>query len=175
MTQGKGLLNERNIFTVLRAATIAAGVIGTAIAALLASIGADCLYMSLTLCEDGESCACFTAASVTGLATVLAVSVCAYIALTAFYRMCGRLREGGAFTRENARAMARIARCFAAAAAALLLCTAAMTVIWGGFVLPHVYLLLLGLACAGAALLCRALALLVGRAEDMQRENELTI
>ena len=71
--------------------------------------------------------------------------------------------------------MARIARCFAAAAAALLLCTVAMTVIWGGFLLPHVYLLLLGLACAGAALLCRALALLVGRAEDMQRENELTI
>ena len=167
--------NERNIFTVLRAATIAAGVIGTAIAALLASIGADCLYMSLTLCEDGESCACFTAASVTGLATVLAVSVCAYIALTAFYRMCGRLRERGAFTRENARAMASIARCFAAAAAALLLCTSAMTIIWGGFLLPHVDLLLLGLACAGAALLCRALALLVGRAEDMQRENELTI
>ena len=175
MTKRKGLLNEQNIFTVLRAATIAAGVIGTAIAALLVSIGADCLYMSLTLCEGGESCGCFTAASVTGLAAVVAVSVCAYIALTAFYRMCGRLREGGAFTRENTRAMARIARCFAAAAAALLLCTAAMTVIWGGFLLPHVYLLLLGLACAGAALLCRALALLVGRAEDMQRENELTI
>lgn len=169
------VLNERNIFTVLRAATIAAGVIGTAIAVLLMSIGADCLYMSLTLCEDGESCGCFTAASVTGLVTVLSVSVCAYVALAAFYRMCGRLREGGAFTRENAGAMARIARCFAAAAAALLLCTAAMAVIWGGFLLPHVYLLLLGLACAGAALLCRALALLVGRAEDMQRENELTI
>ena len=44
------ILNERNIFTVLRAATIAAGVIGTAIAALLMSIGVDYLYMSLTLC-----------------------------------------------------------------------------------------------------------------------------
>ena len=169
------ILNERNIFTVLRAATVAAGVIGTAIAALLMWIGADCLIFSLTLCTDGESCTGWTAASVTGLVTVLAVSVCAYVALAAFYRMCGRLCEGGAFTRENARAMARIARCFAAAAAALLLCTAAMTVIWGGFVLPHVYLLLLGLACAGAALLAKALALLVGRAEDMQRENELTI
>lgn len=169
------ILNERNIFSVLRGATLAAGLIGTAVAALLAWIGTDCLIFSLTLCEDGESCGCFTAASVTGLATVLVVSVCAYIALTAFYRMCGRLREGGAFTRENAAAMARIARCFAVAAAALLACTAAMAVIWGGFVLPHVYMLLLGLACAGAALLCWALALLVGRAEEMQRENELTI
>ena len=169
------ILNERNIFTVLRGAVIAAGVTGTAISALLAWIGVDCLISSLTLCEDGESCACWTAASVTGLATVLAVSVCAYVALAVFYRLCGRLRERGAFTRENARAMACIARCFAAAAAALLLSTAALAVIWGGFVLPHVYLLLLGLACAGAALLCKALALLVGRAEDMQRENELTI
>lgn len=169
------ILNERNIFSVLRGATLAAGLIGTAVAALLMWIGTDCLIFSLTLCEDGESCTGFTAASVTGLATVLSVSVCAYVALTAFYRMCGRLREGGAFTRENARAMARIARCFAAASAVLLLSTAAMAVIWGGFLLPHVYLLLLGLACAGAALLSRALALLVGRAEDMQRENELTI
>ena len=169
------ILNERNIFTVLRGATVAAGVIGTAIAALLAWIGVDCLISSLTLCTDGESCACWTAASVTGLATVLAVSVCAYVALAVFYRLCGRLRERGAFTQENARAMGCIACCFAAACAALLLSTAAMAVIWGGFWLPHIYLLLLGLACAGAALLSRALALLVGRAEDMQRENELTI
>lgn len=175
MEAKKKLLNAQNVFSVLRGATVAAGIIGTAIAALLVWIGADCLYMSLKLCEDGESCACWTAASATGLAAVAAVSVCAYIALAVFYRMCGRLRAGSAFTQENAAAMARIARCFAAACAALLLATAALAVIWGGFLLPHVYLLLLGLACAGAALLSRALALLVCRAAEIQRENELTI
>lgn len=175
MIRKNSILHEGNIFCVLRGATVAAGVIGTGIAALLTWIGADCLVSSLTLCADGESCACWTAASVTGLATVAVVSVCACMALVAFYRMCGRLKTGGAFTAENAAAMTRIARCMAGASAALLLSTAVMAVIWGGFLLPHIFLLLLALACAGAALLSRALALLVLRAAELQRDSDLTV
>ena len=107
MKHERRFLTAQTVFPVLRAATVASGLLGTALALFLAAIGIDVLRAGLE-----ENIPCWTAASVVGLAAVAAVSVCAYAALTIFLRLCGRLARGSAFTVQNAEAMRRIARCF---------------------------------------------------------------
>lgn len=170
MKHERKFLTAQTVFPVLRAATVAAGLLGTALAVFLAAIGVDTLSAAIE-----EDVGCFAAASVVGLAAVAAVSVCAYAALAIFFRLCGRLARGSAFTSQNAEAMRRIARCFLGAGAALTAAVAGLTVIMDGMLLPQIYLLLLVLICLGAALLCGALGVLTERAAQLQQESELTI
>lgn len=170
MKQKREFLTAQTVFPVLRAATVVSGLLGTALALFLAAIGIDVLRAGLE-----ENIPCWTAASIVGLAAVVAVSVCAYAALTIFLRLCGRLARGSTFTAQNVAAMRRIARCFLGAGAALTITVAGLTVIMGGMLLPMIYLLLLVLICLGAALLCEALGVLTERAAALQQESELTI
>ncbi len=160
-----------SVFTVLRVAAMAAGVIGTLLALWLSVAGVSGLTYGIQ-----ERQADMIAACVTGLATVLAVSMACWRALIVFMRMVGRLKMGSAFTEENAQAMRNIAAMMAVCGAALLTALVVLTVICCAQ-LPFMLLVLglLGLAFWGVGLLAYALGLLVRRAADIQQENDLTI
>lgn len=174
MTRKTGrIMNEENMFAVLRAATIAAGVAGTLLALWLGAIGVSMLSF---LCEDGV-CVRDAAVCVLCIAVLVGISVCCYAALTVFYRLCGRLAQGSAFTEENRLAMQTIARLLYACAAQLLLAILAI-LIWlsdGVLPLPVIFLLMFLCGFAGAGLIAHALSLLVRRAAALQQESELTI
>lgn len=163
-------LSPRAVFTALRVAAIAAGVLGTLIAAWLLMFGCACLSDGLR-----DHMADMIGASVTGLSTVVIVSVCCWRALIVFIRMVGRLERGSAFTEENARAMADIAAMLALSGLALLAASVVLTLDLRGFVLPVIYLLLLALAFFGVALIAYALDVLVRRAAALQQDSDLTI
>lgn len=163
-------LSPRAVFTALRVAAIAAGVIGTLLAAWLLMIGGSCLSWGI---HDRASD--MVGASVTGLLTVLAVGVCCWRALIVFIRMVGRLVRGSAFTEENARAMADIAAMLALSGAALLAALVLLAVICRGLAATLLLLLLLALAFLGLALIACALDVLVRRAAALQQDSDLTI
>ena len=164
------LFRSDGVFRVLRAAAVAAGVIGTLLAAWLAAIGVSCLSWGIE-----EQMNDLIAAAATGLLTVLAVGVCCWRALAVFIRMVGRLSRGSAFTEENARAMAAIANMLALSGAALLAAMAALLVICRGLALPMIFLLMVSLAFFGLALIAYALDVLVRRAAALQQDSDLTI
>lgn len=166
----RSLRDEQAIFRLLRIAAAAAGVIGTLIAVWLVCIGVSCLSWGID-----DRAADMIAASVTGLVTVAIVSVCCWRALIVFIRMVGRLSQGSAFTLENERAMAAIANSLAISGTALAAAFVLLLLICREMVLPMIWLLLLALAFFGVALIAHALALLVRRAEVLQRDNDLTI
>ena len=174
MTRKLGpIMNEENMFTVLRAATIAAGVAGTLLALWLGAIGVSMLSF---LCEDGI---CVKDAAVCALCmgVLVGISVCCYVALTVFFRLCGRLARGSAFTEENRRAMQTMARLLCVCAGLLLVAILAILLVLsdGVLALPVIFLLMFLCAFAGAGLIAHALALLVRRAAALQQESELTI
>lgn len=165
------IMNEKNMFNVLRAATVAAGVVGTLLALWLGGIGVGVMSF---VWEDGMRgivvCAlCF--------AVLILVSACCYAALAVFYRMCGRLAHGSAFTEENACALGTIATQMLTCGVALLAATLVLlfVLLMGEFVLPMVWLVLITCAFFGVALLSQAMSLLVRRAAALQQESELTI
>ena len=174
MTRKTGkIMNEGNMFAVLRVATVAAGAAGTLLALWLGAIGVSMLSF---LCEDGV---CVKDAAVCALCigVLVGISVCCYAALTVFYRLCGRLARGSAFTEENRRAMQTIARLLYACAVQLAVAVLAILVMLSDGVLPLPVIFLLMFLCgfAGAGLLAHALALLVQRAAALQQESDLTI
>ena len=160
-------LNEAPfVFNVLRVAVLFVGALGTWFALIL-------VYLALF----GLSSAPFTQVNIAagvGIATVVLVSVCCYVALGSFFRLCGRLRRGSAFTEENAAAMRRIAIALLAGGA---LASAGLTAValLIGSTLGLAYLWLFAFAFFGAALLSHALAVLVRRAAALQRDSDLTI
>lgn len=160
-------INENTVFAWLRAAVVAAGAVGTLIALWLGYLGISAL---LTIgCDKGRAFA------LAGLATVLVTSVCCYAALTVFYRMCGRLKRGSAFTEHNARAMARIAAAFVISAIAVAASLVVLIACGLAFHLSAYVLFLFVCLFGGLALLSYALCLLVRRAAALQQESELTI
>lgn len=167
------IMNEENMFAVLRAATIAAGVAGTLLALWLGAVGVSVLDF---LCEDGV-CVRDAAVCVLCLAVLVGISGCCYAALVTFYRMCGRLAKGSAFTEENRSAMQTIARLLYACAVQLAVPVLAILVMLsdGVLPLPVIFLLMFLCAFAGAGLIAHALSLLVRRAAALQQESELTI
>lgn len=174
MTRKMGaIMNEKNMFTVLRAATVAAGVAGTLLALWLGAIGVS---VHDFLCEDGV-CVRDAAVCVLCLAVLVGISGCCYAALVTFYRMCGRLAKGSAFTEENGRAMQTIARLLCVCAGLLLLAILAILLLLsdGVLPLPVIFLLMFLCAFAGAGLIAQALSLLVRRAAALQQENDLTV
>lgn len=167
------IMNEGNMFAVLRLATVAAGAVGTLLALWLGAIGVSMLDF---LCEDGI-CVRDAAVCVLCIAVLVGISVCCYAALTVFYRLCRRLAQGSAFTEENRRAMQTIARLLYACAAQLAVAILAI-LIWlsdGLLPLPVIFLLMFLCGFAGAGLIAHALSLLVRRAAALQQESELTI
>ena len=174
MTRKNGqIMNEGNMFTVLRAATVAAGAAGTLLALWLGAIGMSVLDF---LCEDGV-CVPDAAVCVLCIAVLAGISGCCCAALVTFYRMCGRLARGSAFTEDNRRAMQTIARLLYACAGQLLLAILAIFFMLsdGVLPLPVIFLLMFLCAFAGAGLIAHALSLLVRRAATLQQESELTI
>lgn len=174
MTRRNGkIMNEENMFAVLRAATVGAGIAGTLLALWMGAFGVSMLFF---LCEDGV-CVKDAAVCVLCLIVLAGISGCCCAALAAFYRLCGRLASGSAFTEENANAMARIARLLYGCAGMLLAAVLALVIVLleGEFVLPLIFLLLFLCAFFGAGLLAQALSLLVRRAAALQQESDLTI
>ena len=167
------IMNEENMFAVLRLATVAAGAVGTLLALWLGAIGVSMLDF---LCEDGV-CVRDAAVCLLCLAVLAGISACCYAALTAFYRLCGRLAQGSAFTEENGRAMHRIAALLYACAGMLLIAILAILFVMsdGVLPLPVIFLLLFLCGFTGAGLLAHALSLLVRRAAALQQESDLTI
>lgn len=163
------IMNEKNVFTVLRAATVAAGVIGTLLALWLGAIGVGVMSFVWGNGPVGIAvCAlCFVVLAL--------VSACCYAALTVFYRICGRLARGSVFTEENAAAMGALASLMLACGAALLVAGLVLLLFIGGLVLPLVWLAVIMCAFFGVALVLQALSLLVRRAAALQKESELTI
>ena len=167
------IMNEENMFAVLRLATVAAGAVGTLLALWMGAIGVSMLDF---LCEDGV-CVRDAAVCLLCLAVLAGISACCYAAQTAFYRLCGRLAQGSAFTEENGRAMHRIAALLYACAGMLLIAILAILFVMsdGVLPLPVIFLLLFLCGFAGAGLLAHALSLLVRRAAALQQESDLTI
>lgn len=106
------------------------------------------------------------------------VGGCLLWLLAEFVMMCSRVKRQTAFTEANVRALGRIAQAFAIGGALLLLCGGAMmdwllmglrgvdSPVWG---------LLPAFAAWSAALLVRAIQVLMKRAVEMQSEKDLTV
>ena len=155
------------IFAVLRVATVIVGALGTWFACMLAYPG---LFAVSTKPFD-----LINIGGVIGLLTVAVASACCYVALVIFFRMCGRLSRGTAFTDDNAIAMRHIAAALLIAGLSVTVGLTVLSVILGDFFLPTIYLYGIAAAFLGAALLSHALAVLVRRAVALQQESELTI
>lgn len=163
------------VFTALQVMAAAALAIGTLLACYLGYIG----YLGIQLSRMENSMTVFWMA-VVGIVTVADVSVCCYVALIVFLRMCGRLKRGSAFTVENAGAMETIAKCLTVAGLTFWATTLILFLLQGpqtGWSLLQLdgRFLILGFCFLGVALLAYALCLLVRRAAELQRESDLTI
>ena len=155
------------LFLLLRVATVLIAAAGTCFALFLASFG----YAAVSY---GRFSPIF-ALGIVGLLSVAVASVCCYIALAVFFRLCGRLSRGTAFTDENAVAMHRIASSLMIAGLVSLAGNVIQLVFLGDCFLPLVYLFAISAAFLGAALVSHALAVLVRRAVSLQQESDLTI
>ncbi len=161
-------LNEAPVvFALLRATTVAVGLLGTLLALILVNFGLFALSTTPTGMDN--------VAGAAGIATVVLVSLCCYAALIAFFRLCGRLSRGSAFTRENAEAMRRIARLLLAAGIAVLTGLLAVGLMVRGLTVTLLWCSSFALAFLGASLLAHALSVLVRRAAALQDDCDLTV
>lgn len=158
------------VFTALQAAAVIAGVLGTLIALLIASIGSMWLTVGLDAHEMRTVASCAV-----GFAVLIAVSALCWAALVLFFRMCGRLKTERAFTEANEFALRRIARCFAVCAVALALGVPLLRLLLGEGVLAMLWLMLLAFLFCFLALIVFALGQLVRRATLLQAESDLTV
>ena len=114
-----------------------------------------------------------------GFLSVLTVSGACAVAMYTFFRLCGRLKKGTAFTRANEQALERIALCCVIVGLTLLISCIVLWVaesVWG-FVMGLYWfqMLVVALLCIAVALIAWALALLVRRAVALQEEVDLTV
>jgi len=113
----------------------------------------------------------------------LGAGACLMWLLAEFVSMCGRVRKETAFTAENVKALGRIALAFLIGgglllAAGELLMTMLLIGMRGFFYegsVPFLWYLLPAFAAWTAALLVRAIQVLMKRAVDMQTESDLTV
>lgn len=167
--------NPAVIFTALQTLSIVALIVGFLIAGYLGYIG--CLGLRV---GAEEHSALVLSMSVTGLVTVLAVSVCCCVALLVFFRMCGRLKHGSAFTPENDKAMGRLVQCSIGVGVIFWITVIVLYLLQGPFVSWSLLSLdgrfmILGFCFLCLALVIHALRLLVKRAIALQQENDLTV
>ena len=154
------------LFFLLRLATVFVALLGTWFAWMLAYTGLFTVSI--------KPFHAINVGGIVGLLTVAIVSGCAYAALFIFFRLCGRLARGTAFTEENAAAMRRIALALLIAGLCAFAGITAVALLIG-VVLPIVYLYVVACAFLCAALVSHALAVLVNRAVALQQDSDLTI
>lgn len=155
------------IFRVLRAATLAAGLLGSLLALILGNFG----LFAIGVRPAGTD----TLAGFAGLAAVVGTSALCWEALLVFYRLCGRLARGSAFTLQNACAMRRIAQMLLGAGLCVLAGVTAVGLLARGLGVTLFWLSWFALAFFGASLLAHALSVLIRRAACLQQDSDLTI
>ncbi len=177
MNMRNRLTNLSTVFTLLRGAAVCGAAGGAFLAFFMLRFGVKAIAFDDFGLGRGIG---FWLLAFSGFATVLVLSACCLRALYAFYQMCGRVKRGSAFTRENEAAMGLIARqcliCFGTL-------TAACGLIWLGDALDPVALrglywfemLFLAVCFLAVALIAWALCLLVRRAVALQEDSDLTV
>lgn len=167
--------NPAVIFTALQIMAVAALILGFLLAGFLGYIGCMALQVGVE-----EHSALLFWASVTGLVAVLTVSICCCVALIVFFRMCGRLKHGSAFTPENDKAMGRLVLCSIAVGVIFWITAVVLYLVQGPYVSWSLQnldgrFLIDGFCFLCLALVIHALRLLVKRAIALQQENDLTV
>lgn len=175
MTIKKWFYDTRIIFTTLQVLAILALAAGT-----LLMVWLDILGISALLRGIFDARGDLIPFSIIGLMTVAFISIMCYIALISFFTLCGRLKTGTAFTKQNTRAMKRIALCSLGVGAAFLLsdaliCLTSFMLFDPSFHLVDVYLVGISLVFFLIALVVWTLYILLERATAIQQENDLTI
>lgn len=182
----KKLTNDRKLCMALTLLQILCGIallLGTQLAGQLGFAGSLGLRLSV-----GNS-AMLTIAAITGLATVLVVSLCSYIAIIRFMVMCQRLKKESAFSEQNGKALKVISRVCSISTVTLLVGYAAtmlfaagaalleegITALLGTLLSVSVPFDVLAFLYLGVSLATRALAGLLTHAKALQDENDLTV
>ena len=173
----KSLNSPSTIFTMLQGFTVLMSLLGVWIAVTLLYAGVlalQCGYPGI-----GMPLGSYVTLLTVGFLSVLTVSGACAVAMYTFFRLCGRLKKGTAFTRANEQALERIALCCVIVGLTLLISCIVLWVaesVWG-FVMGLYWfqMLVVALLCAAVALIAWALALLVRRAVTLQEEVDLTV
>lgn len=172
------------LLILLQALTVLVMIGGTAFACLLGYIGVAMLSF---VWGEGFGIVTFVGGA---LLTVVAVSVCCYIALVSFIRVLERMKKGTAFTEENCRGLGTMAASCGIAAAALFLmmlywsaALAVPTFINEGIVLSQIVqlgtftaiVMIWPFGFGVVALLIQGVRLLMIRAMKLQREQAFVV
>ena len=173
----KSLNSPSTIFTMLQGFTVLMSLLGVWIAVTLLYAGVlalQCGYPGI-----GMPLGSYVTLLAVGFLSVLTVSGACAVAMYTFFRLCGRLKKGTAFTRANEQALERIALCCVIVGLTLLISCIVLWVaesVWG-FVMGLYWfqMLVVALLCIAVALIAWALALLVRRAVVLQEEVDLTV
>lgn len=173
----KSLNSPSTIFTMLQGFTVLMSLLGVWIAVTLLYAGVlalQCGYPGI-----GMPLGSYVTLLTVGFLSVLTVSGACAVAMYTFFRLCGRLKKGTAFTRANEQALERIALCCVIVGLTLLISCIVLWVaesVWG-FVMGLYWfqMLVVALLCIAVALIAWALALLVRRAVVLQEEADLTV
>lgn len=173
----KSLNSPSTIFTMLQGFTVLMSLLGVWIAVTLLYAGVlalQCGYPGI-----GMPLGSYVTLLTVGFLSVLTVSGACAVAMYTFFRLCGRLKKGTAFTRANEQALERIALCCVIVGLTLLISCIVLWVaesVWG-FVMGLYWfqMLVVALLCIAVALIAWALALLVRRAVTLQEEVDLTV
>ncbi len=167
--------NPSVIFTALQLLSVVALILGFLLAGYLGYIGCVALKVGVE-----EQSAFLSGMAITGLVTVLLISVCCCVALIVFFRMCGRLKHDSAFTPENDKAMGRLVQCSIAVGVIFWITTVVLYLLqgpYGSWSLENLNgrFLIYGFCFLCLALVIHALRLLVKRAIALQQESDLTV
>ena len=173
----KSLNSPSTLFTMLQGFTVLMSLLGVWIAVTLLYAGVlalQCGYPGI-----GMPLGSYVTLLTVGFLSVLTVSGACAVAMYTFFRLCGRLKKGTAFTRANEQALERIALCCVFVGLTLLISCIVLWVaesVWG-FVMGLYWfqMLVVALLCIAVALIAWALALLVRRAVTLQEEVDLTV
>lgn len=166
------LFSMNAIFTLLQVITVCLCMVGVLLACIPLDVGVHALmdgpdYYELTYAQ-------WVTLLLVGFIAVSIVSLCCAAALVAFFRMCGRLKHGIAYTRKNQHTMGFIALCSLIAGVTMMVSTLllflldAVGVFW-------IWMILCTFLFLAVATVSWALSLLVRRAVALQEEADLTV
>ena len=177
MNMRKYLGSLRTVFTLLQGVTVLMALMGVYLAAMLLYVGIQALGAGYP--GIGMPLGSYVTLLTVGFLSVLTVSGACAVAMYTFFRLCGRLKKGTAFTCANEQAMSRIALCCLIVGLTLAASCLALWVaesVWGYVMgLYWFQMLVVALLCIAVALIAWALALLVRRAVVLQEEVDLTV
>ena len=168
----KKLSTPNAIFTMLQGMTVLISAAGVFLAWMLLRVGFAAVEAGAAV--SGLPQPGWWTLLIAGFASVIIVSVACAVALYTFFFMCSRIKRATAFTRENERAMGRIALCCLVAGLTLAAACAALQI-------AHVTGLfwfqmgVMAFAFLAVSMVAWALCLLVRRAVTLQEEADLTV